>query len=928
MNVLITADMHIGEYNDYNYSPNARIEQFYKLAQRYIEIATENKCEELWIAGDFLKVPNNKPEVEHIVKDFLIPLNKHFKKVRYILGQHDRNNKSDLVNKNNTFITILDLDKFEYCDKKVFKFGNTEIAFMNWYPSQNLEWLDHKVDIFIGHYTKSYLFGQEIDESKFDLCIHGDIHNDQVIGKFVSICTPFQHDMNCVPEGSCIVLNCETKEWKRIKTDPDHTRFLQIKYVTDQLLEGFDGPLTYNIYRPVLVKNQDGIPIDVPKWNDISELIESYVESKNFRVIHDEIKTKCVEYSEVDFNFQLKSVKVHGFRSVVDFELNFDGNDRIILLGKNGSGKSSVILALKAMFERCRYMKDERSEFTDSVSVTISLFYQNKLFEITKGDKYGLKIDGIAQPYGNQTQFEDDLFKKFLFFDSSDLFFVTSDIQNLSSKFKDDRRIELISKFYRLDRIDAYSRTAFQLNQELTEKSVPVKNDLTKAKGALETIELRLKELKIISEVDIDELKKISNFYVKLREDYNHYQIWKTKHEKLIGRKEELERTLKVYELKLNPEHGIEYITNRIEELNSQLAQLEEFESNFNKRWIRLSEITLIKNQLYNEGLELKNQVDSLKQRKCSLCGSSLNEGIASQKIKEIESKIEDVKKKYLPIYEEYSSYSEQERTSNYFESESRKLKEGLRNKKDELGLFTTKKTQYDIAKERFDSEVKNLETLKLEISNFELEKPEEVKLPMNLSDLEYSVTSQINSYETYLNERKKESEKIKEIENLETKIRELQLKSDFYLEYMQLMSRTGGVYYEILKKLADVFSESNFKYDVKIGEYRGKSIIVFNSFYKVKDKLRIYEKLSDGQKTVCDLDFLNKLFSVRVGILVLDEHLKHLDEDNLQKASDILSRMNANSIIISTHDTNYSQYTKKILLELTPEGQTNYKIF
>jgi DNA repair exonuclease SbcCD ATPase subunit len=287
-----------------------------------------------------------------------------------------------------------------------------------------------------------------------------------------------------------------------------------------------------------------------------------------------------------------------------------------------------------------------------------------------------------------------------------------------------------------------------------------------------------------------------------------------------------------------------------------------------------------------------------------------------------------EIKNSYIPIYDEYNSYPEEERTPKYFENEAKKLKKELGNKKDELLIFTTKKTQYDIAKEHFDIESKNLEMLKIEISKRELEKPEEIKLPMNLSELEVEVTSKINNYEIYLNEQNKEKEKLDEIENLEAEIKELQLKSDYYLKYMRLMSRTGNVYEEILKKLAEIFSESDFKYEVQVGESAGNRYIVFNAYYKVKDKYRIYERLSDGQKTVCDLDFLNKLFSVKVGTLVLDEHLKHLDEDNLQKASDILSRMNVNSIVISTHDTNYSQYTKKVLLELNPQGQTEYQIF
>jgi len=71
MKVLVTADIHLGEYNDYNYSKNFRLNQFDKLADRLIELGKQYSCEEIWILGDFLRVPNSKSRIQHKLKNFI-----------------------------------------------------------------------------------------------------------------------------------------------------------------------------------------------------------------------------------------------------------------------------------------------------------------------------------------------------------------------------------------------------------------------------------------------------------------------------------------------------------------------------------------------------------------------------------------------------------------------------------------------------------------------------------------------------------------------------------------------------------------------------------------------------------------------------------------------------------------------------------------
>lgn len=195
------------------------------------------------------------------------------------------------------------------------------------------------------------------------------------------------------------------------------------------------------------------------------------------------------------------------------------------------------------------------------------------------------------------------------------------------------------------------------------------------------------------------------------------------------------------------------------------------------------------------------------------------------------------------------------------------------------------------------------------------------------MSNLESNLHSEIAKIDEYNKELDNLTEQNKIISDLEIKSNEYTEKLDKYDKYIELTSMTGTIYEEILKKLAIRFTSTEVRYDIESGIYRNNRYINFNSYYLVKNKYRLYELCSDGQKIICDLDFLSKLFSINVGLLVLDEYLKSLDENNFPKACEIISNMNVNTILLSTHDQNLAVYTKRILLQLDEEGKTIAKV-
>lgn len=922
MKVLITADVHIDDYADYNYEYRSRLKQFNTLAHRIIEIAKQYDCKEHWILGDIINRPNSRKYIEHAAKRFLKIQSNHFDTVRYILGQHDRESKSQDFDIEDTLITLFDFDNFIYMDRKLLEVDGHVFGFMNWLPEQDLDWLgDKHLDVLFGHYTKSTLFGQEIDEDKFDLMIHGDIHNRQVIGKFISVCNPIQHDLRSEANGDVIIFDTETLEWFRVDTDPDHTRFLRISYTDKKELGGFSGPLQYNVYRPAIESVTDSQKKTIT-WNDVDDLIKNTCKELQLTAVHGEVESNCVPYSEVDFNFQVTHLKIHGYRSIEDLELDFTTGDRVALLGDNGSGKSSIVRALQGVFSKNSYLKYEQSDFTDDLLIEVTITYQNKVYKITKGSRWGLLIDGQEQSYSGIREFEDDLPNKLPFIEYLDLMFMNSNVNDLSSQFTPTRRIELISKFYRLDRIQAYQQTANNLWKAENDKRNGLKSQLDIEEGMLTKYRSRLTELEATNLMSADDINSEIKSLNDLRTRYQDYQSWSTLNSELETQTNSAQQSVDKLTMTLNfdinqGKKDLVDLEDKLTVINTtyedQYKKSVEFES-------LLKEITLIESQ----GKGLSDKLGTLSSGRCPECDAPLSEGKSKELIQNTQKQLDESRSKWVELDSKLGEHPKGRESKAYYLEVLSGLKEGYKTTKDGLELLRNKIRQYELSKSKLDSEIERLNNLKSRLEEHKLTEPEKVVLPLDLDDkisTLYGKLNLISELDRVTTDVAKQSESI---ESLKSQLADVQVKLDNYERYIEITSMNGIIYEQILIQLAEKFTTTEVKYAVDSGVYRGSRFINFNSFYLVKNNYRLYETCSDGQRTICDLDFLDKLFSTQVGILVLDEYLKKLDDKNFPKACEIITSMNANTVILSTHDNNLSVYSKRLLLSLDDTGRTS----
>ena len=103
---------------------------------------------------------------------------------------------------------------------------------------------------------------------------------------------------------------------------------------------------------------------------------------------------------------------------------------------------------------------------------------------------------------------------------------------------------------------------------------------------------------------------------------------------------------------------------------------------------------------------------------------------------------------------------------------------------------------------------------------------------------------------------------------------------------------------------IADRFSNNTYKLTVDTFLYRGKMKLSISMKYKNGEYYEDYSECSTGQKCFCDVYFLSKLLT-GAGALIMDEYFKNIPSDSMLEMTEILKKMNTNSLIFSSHHDN-----------------------
>lgn len=365
--VLFISDIHVDEHEIRKLPPNETWRNVYiRLAYRIVDIAQKNNIETLFVCGDISHKYNMEPTAWNTVKLFFEILSNNFKSIYYILGNHDIKNKEAPVDANNSLIfnILSPFSNIHHISNKTVNIEGITYRGKDFVPNViNNVLCDEAVNVFVAHDDPLSHFKSQ---KNYDICFAGHIHNIFDNHKVHSIGSSIQTSISDNPIGTCVVFYPDKLHEKN--TIP----FERVNYLLPDSVEFSKFPRRYrendsripkdlNITEYVVIEKKDNAVEEVKSLEEPSKVIKAdevsnealYLIEKTYPHIHKRVIELAKDLGEkqpelLDFNFKLKKIRIQNYRTISNFEWEFnqDKHSSYLLKGDNASGKSSLLNAI------------------------------------------------------------------------------------------------------------------------------------------------------------------------------------------------------------------------------------------------------------------------------------------------------------------------------------------------------------------------------------------------------------------------------------------------------------------------------------------------------------------------------------------------------------------------------------------------------
>ena len=916
--ILAIADIHIHDYPQRNPSDKYRLYQDRRVAQNIIAAGKREGAEILVIAGDIVENFLNRPYVQAEVKGFLDTLMREFKVGYIIWGNHDLDNKGNDQDFIDCCLSVMLPPNLYYADKREVTIDNSRIAFSNWRPTFDLSWINGTVDVLFTHATICYSPGteqfksQDLDQTKFNLAICGDIHRAASIGKFVSIGIPQRCKMSDSDKQTGVIYDCVTKQYKWVDLNPSNN-LMKFQYSTDQDKEGWDSNSgIWTVYKPNnhTISSDGTVDIVVPAWQEVDNLIKYIIDANNLQRIHGEVLKSIsdIDSKEVDFNFIITRFYCKNWRSIEEAEIYFNNRDKILITGDNGSGKSSLLSALKYAFIENPHYKDFVQFGSKECVTEVEFVYQGNNYKIQRGSKkYGFWINGVQQKFNSKLDFQKLMHQKFPFIDYMDVYFFDSDHHKLIGGIAPERKSEIVSKVFKMDKIDAFNEQACVLLDSLQKNTYSWKSKIDGLSGELKFINEKL-SLLVVPSISEQELRSKREAGKQLQEKWITYNNFLVYTANLQAQKKSLEDNIINLKLEAKSFRPIQTIDNEIQWYKGLISQV----------MAKSRQLNDIKSQ----GNRAFKELQSLKGTKiCPSCGQEIkNTAEIEQHKVELGNLIDQLKKQQSQVYADFATLGF---NRAQVDTELDKIIEGYNR---EVAVRMTEKQSQQNNLFNLQKEENSLANVIGKINSVG-NVPEKVELPEGFLDELRNIETSLSIWREYNSLIQSKITREAEIKKCEAEIMKIQSDSQELQAYIKLTNTTGKIYEEIMNQLAKQFSDNHVRYKVETYNFRKKDHLDLYSYYINNGNEVGYDSCSSGQQTILDVNFLSKIVT-RMGLLVMDEFLKHLDPKNHDICVDMISNMNIGCTLLSSHMESIPAFNNRSMkMELNQSGITKLEI-
>lgn len=940
MNILITSDIHINDFRNYNLfnDPKFRLNQFATLSLRLADIIRVHDVSAVIIAGDLFHVAAPRAQILNRGIDFLKTL-AALAPVYVTGGQHDFDARFEMHRENTILSACTLVENTFYLHKEAVNIGSRSFYFQGWMPEYDLSHINHgEYDILIGHATvpnsvinqSQYVLstGQDVDSNKFKLAFLGDIHYHQVKGNIIIPGTPIQNNFNDHPDVGVIILDDVSLEWRRVPTITSDVKFL--RFISK---DHYLGNYELDEYT-ILSDKKEEASASVQKLHkslSVIDVIEASVTSE-LRPLHAKLMASIpLEItSEVDLNFTLRNITIDSFKSIDHFEMEVKPGIYQIS-GKNGTGKSSLLEAISYVFgctaARDTVSKDLKNVNKGDICVSIDLNYSRLDYTITRSQS---RVSISSTDAENQNALKDKILNSLKFIPYTDLFYFGQDRIGLLSSYNYAARVDLISRILGLKIINAlYDASKSELNAQKAEEQ-DLRNALVhneKIVAETDTIDF--------SSLDIDYkdlISKCNEALVKVNEAissrYNYDKLtieFAASSEYVMSFSENfasidinydsLQETLKSTKSSL-----VAVIDNCYAELRDMQAKYTECE----------------REEIQNEKklASLADKLKTVKNSKCYVCGSALSN--IHTLLADLQLESDTINKRILecrsiriattPIIDEKKA--ELVNLKQKLDKIQIKLSE-IESKKSEQAKLVERRLMHQRALDK-------ISTLKISMAEAHTKYEELCKdISGDLEESKLHLVSEIARLNAD-NTRSAELESLKsyrdsaisKISSIELDLIDSRSKLSNIDKYVTLMSPIGVVTRSVMEKVSELLTSDNIRVKTFRTQQNGEIKPDFTAEMQVGKSWISYDQLSWGQKTLVDMTILDKLLELSggVGVLILDETLKYLDYDVLDTVTEIIKGFNAKTVFICSHVDNFPYSDYKISTSIV-DGFSRYVV-
>ena len=935
--LLVVSDIHINDYAQRNPTNRYRLYQGSRtVAQNIIEVGKREGCDIIVLAGDIIEKSVIRPYIQSEIKIFLDTVMANFSYGFLILGNHDLDNKGIEQDISDACLGVMLPGNLYYANKEIVTIDGTTFGFCNWMPEFDLSWIPDKVDILFTHARICYSSGdqnglfesQKLDESKFDLAICGDIHRAAQQGKYVSIGVPQKCKMGDSDDATGVILDCQTKTWNWVNLNPNDN-LMKFAYTTDLNFEGWhEEDHTWYVYKQENATiNEDG-SIKLDAQNEINTMINDAIIQSNLQGVHTEVLKNIdnIEAGEVDFNFTLLRLRCENWRSIENLDLSFNPGDRILIQGENGSGKSSLLSALKYAFVDVSDTTGLTSlkpfvQFGKKDCFTeVTFIYQGNECRILRGTKtYEHSINGELQKYNDKRSFEKDVRQRYPFIEYLDAFFFDANNNQFLGSLSPERETEITSKFLKLDRIETYNKTASLLAETFKrsqQEKLTQKKEIEKLLGYIQE---KLNSI-VIPNTPKEELEKLKQEGLEIQRKNT---LWNQYQSRTISLQAQLqstqERLGQLRSLTFRDsniiDQEIQLTRQRIQDLQGRQVELGNLRTTLNFK-------TTEYNNLREEGNKAWKEAQSIGIGKtCSHCGQVIQTTEAMENHKrELLQKVENLRPIIQNVSVEINTLKQKIETSG---QEYNALNKEISSLNSQISKALSEKSEIEKTK----AEIENLGIKEKQVQE-EISKlgyVERVDLPENFMQRMAEIESGITSWKIYETNAQDKYIKENELKSIEGDLQNTNNCLGELESYIKLTGSTGAIYEAVMNKLAKDFTNNFISYSVvRKGKGNREHLSLVPSFNNNGNRVP-YPYLSSGQRIWVDIDFLGHLITC-LGVMCFDEFLKSLDAERSEIVIDIIKNLPVGCIFLTSHlESVGAQFHNKILkMELNSQGLTN----